>query len=504
MKMKSNNIAILIIVAGIAAGAGYLWGSIDTQSTSNGSSGTGEKKIAYWVAPMDPNYRRDEPGKSPMGMDLIPVYEGDEQEASGIEISSVTLNNIGVRLGEVRRQSIAREIKTVGYVSYDETKVSHVHMRAEGWIDELVTKVEGARVAKGDLLFRIYSPDIVVAQSDYLQALRGGNKELIALADERLQLLGLEARQVRALAKSRRVSQLVEVYAAQDGVIAELNVAEKMFVTPGTSILSIADLSTVWVLADIFEAQIGYLRKGLSASVKDSHDSGLQLEGDLEYVYPMIDPKTRSGKVRLRFTNPDEVLKPNMFADVIVRAEPIEDALVIPTDGLIRTGSSTRVVAALGDGRFEPREVKIGVVTDDLVQVLGGLEEGEEIVVSGQFLIDSESSLSSGFRRMTEGDEANEEGASLGAAPNENQASIFSIGIIHHVMPDQSKINLTHEPIPEIGWPTMTMDFGVVGDVDLESLSDGDTIHFEIGRGADGMYVITAIHKMDHSEMEAE
>jgi Cu(I)/Ag(I) efflux system membrane fusion protein len=487
---------VAIVVVGIL---GYMVGGAVEKRSAPDLVGVNDVKIAYWVAPMDPNYRRDEPGKSPMGMDLVPVYEG-EADKSGVRISPSTINNLGIRTARVLRKDLVYQIETVGFVGYDERHVSHVHMRTEGWIDELLAKVEGERVKRGDLLFRIYAPDLVVAQSEYLQALKSGDKVHIALTDERLRLLGFHKRQIIELQATRKLKQLVDVYADQDGVVTELNVAEKMFVTPGTSILTIADLSSVWVLADVFEEQSGWLAEGLDAQVETSFQSGSDLKGTVDYVYPTIDPLTRTIKVRLKFDNAGEVLKPNMYTKVWINAEARKDVLTIPQDALIRTAGSDRVIVSLGEGRFEPREVEVGLSSGREKEVLSGISEGDEIVVSGQFLIDSEASMSASLRRMS--DPASMPAKTPDAMEMDDNKpdvilSIRAVGTVDRVMAGHGMLTITHEPIPDIGWPVMTMDFQAGAEVDLSLLRVGDRIHFELARNDGGTYVVTAIHVMN-------
>lgn len=482
---------VAIVVVGVL---GYMVGSASQRPGPAVPDSSGEPEVAYWVAPMDPNFRSDAPGKSPMGMDLVPVYaEGDDDTA--VRISPSTVNNIGIRTASATRKDLAYQIETVGFVGYDETRVSHVHVRAEGWIDELKSKVEGERVKKGDLLFRIYAPQLVVAQSEYLQALRSGDKAHIDLSDERLRLLGFHGRQIDELKTSRTLNQLVDVYADQDGIITQLNVAEKMFVTPGTSILTIADLSTVWVLADVFEEQSGWLAEGLEARVETAFQAGLQLKGSVDYVYPMIDPLTRTIKVRLKFENAGEVLKPNMYAQVRIAARERSNVLTIPQDALIRTGGSSRVIVSLGEGRFEPREVETGLSSGGELEITSGIAEGDEIVVSGQFLIDSEASMSASLRRMSDPVQVTEEATSSDDHQNQSDGMpIQAMGTVNSVMAGHQMLNITHEPIASIGWSAMTMDFTAAAEVDLTSLWPGDKIHFELTRSGDGTYLVTVIH----------
>jgi Cu(I)/Ag(I) efflux system membrane fusion protein len=358
-----------------------------------------EKDILYWVAPMDPNYRRDKSGKSPMGMDLVPVY-ADDAGSNMVSIDAAVVQNLGVRTQEAERTRLWRGIDTVGYVDYDESKVSHIHLRTEGWIENLAVESEGERVKKGDRLFDLYSPELVNAQREYVTAITSGNKSLIRASRERLAALGISDDQIKYIEDTRKTKQRISVYAPQDGVVSSLMVREGMFVKPALNIMSLGDLSTVWLLAEVFERQAAWIKKDQAAEVKLSYLPGQVWNGKVEYIYPSLDPKTRTLKVRLRFDNPDEGLKPNMYANVRIFGGPKENVIVIPLEGLIRTGQDERVIVDVGDGYFEARNVVAGIESGDYVEIIRGIDEGERIVVSGQFLIDSEASMRASLMRM--------------------------------------------------------------------------------------------------------
>lgn len=366
-----------------------------------------EKEVLYWVAPMDANYQRDKPGKSPMGMDLVPVYV-DAAGGDAIMISPEVIQNLGVRTAKAEISRLWRGIDTVGYVDFDESKVSHIHLRTEGWIENLVVRSEGERVKKGDRLFNFYSPELVNAQEEFVQALSAGNKGLVAASTERLLALGISKQQIAALRKNRKVRQTIAVFAPQDGVVSTLPVREGMFIKPSMKVMSLADLSSVWLLAEVFERQVDWVSMGDAAQVTLSYLPGREWQGKVEYIYPSLDPKTRTLKVRLRFDNPEEALKPNMYANVKIFGGAKADILVIPMEALIRTGRNERVIVALGEGRFEARTVKAGIESGDWVEIASGLKPGEEVVVSGQFLIDSEASIKASINRMSKQDEMND------------------------------------------------------------------------------------------------
>ena len=374
-----------------------------------------EAEILYWVAPMDANYRRDKPGKSPMGMELVPVYanasgdSGDSGDSGKVIIAAEVIQNLGVRTATVKRSALLRVIDTVGYVEYDETRVSHIHLRTEGWIEQLVAHSEGERISKGEQLLALYSPELVNAQEEFVQALALGNNTLTRASRERLVALGIPADQVKQLEKTRKVRQNIAIYSPQDGVVSKLMVRHGMYVTPKTQVMSLADLSSVWLIAEVFESQADWVKVGQTAEVSLAFLPGRIWEGTVEYIYPSLDAKTRTLKARLRFDNPDEALKPNMYANVRIFGGARDDTIVIPVEALIRTGRESRVVMALGEGRFASRTVTAGIESGDQVEIIAGLEPGEEVVTSGQFLIDSEASLKASMTRMQASDNADEQ-----------------------------------------------------------------------------------------------
>ena len=361
-----------------------------------------DQEILYWVAPMDPNYRRDKPGKSPMGMALTPVYaNGDADGGSSVVIAPEMVQNLGVRTATAQRSRLWRRINTVGYIDFDESRLSHIHLRTEGWIENLAVQSEGERVKKGQRLFDLYSPELVNAQEEFVRSLAATNKRLIQASRDRLNALGIPGNQIRSLEKTRRVRQTISFYAPQDSVVSTLPIRDGMFVKPATRVMSLANLSSVWLLAEVFERQTDWVRTGQLAEVHLSFLPGRTWEGRVEYIYPSLDPVTRTLKVRLRFDNFDEALKPNMYANVRIYGGPGDNVIVVPVEALIRTGHEDRLIIALGEGRFEARKIRAGIESGDWLEVMEGIEAGEEVVISGQFLIDSEASLRSSFTRMT-------------------------------------------------------------------------------------------------------
>ena len=340
-----------------------------------------EKKIAYWVAPMDANYRRDKPGKSPMGMDLIPVYEeGDDSGA--VTISPAIVQSLGVRTAKVERGRLGRMIDTVGYIAFDESLIGHIHLRVEGWVEKLYVTNEGERVKKGDPLFELYSPELVNAQEEFLEALKSKNQRLIRSSRDRLLSLDISEDQVDKLKKSQKVNQYVTFHATQDGIVTSLNAPVGMYVKPATRVMSLVDLSRVWVQVDVFERQVDWVKEGQPAEMTLSFLPGRVWEGNVVYVYPELNKMTRTLRVRLQFDNPDESLKPNMYANVKLYSGIKRGVLIVPSEAIINSGRMTRVLIAKSGGKFVAREVSTGIESGDYTEILSGLQEGDNFGIA--------------------------------------------------------------------------------------------------------------------------
>lgn len=468
-----------------------------------------EKQPLYWVAPMDANYQRDKPGKSPMGMDLVPVYsdnnQGEGEGVGTIRISADVVNNLGVRTVTASYQAMHNQINTVGYVTYNEDKLVHIHPRVEGWIEKLYVKSIGDPVTKGQALYDIYSPELVNAQEELLLALDRQNNRLIQAAENRLMALQLPLLAINQLKKVKKVQQQITFYAPQNGVVENLNIREGFYVKPGSTLLSIGDLSEVWVDAEIFESQAGQVKQGTAVTMTLDYLPGKEWLGQVDYIYPILDAKTRTLKVRVRFENDNGEFKPNMFAQIVIHANSEAEVLLIPKEALIRTGNQNRVVLALGNGRFKSVEVSIGRVDSQSVEILSGLADGETVVSSAQFLLDSESSKTSDFKRMdTRSHTDNSQGGVMHDDANEqiNESSESELDTstawvkaqVMSLMADHKMLTLTHEPIPDWDWPEMTMNFTVAESIDFSLFTVGLSLHVEIEKMASGKYQVINIH----------
>ncbi len=377
----------------------------------------GERRITHWRAPMDPSFVSDKPGKSPMGMDLVPVYEDEagEEAGSAISISPVVVQNMGVRTGKVERRKLERTIRTVGTLDYDERLVRDVTTKFDGWIEELYADYTGQHIERGMPLFRVYSRELYSSQEEYLLALRNRNsvsaevlpeaaagmEGLARSARKRLELFDVSMEQIRELAARGAPTKTLKILSPHTGVIVEKNARDGMHVTPGSKLYTIADLSRVWVYVDIYENEAPFVKIGQEAAMELSYLPGEVFRGKVIYVYPFVDTNTRTIKVRLEFENPHILLKPGMFADVRISTDLRRRGLTVPRAAVIDTGQRQLAFVALGGGRFEPRDVRVGLdLGDDHVEILSGLDEGEEVVTSGQFLLDSESKLREAVAKM--------------------------------------------------------------------------------------------------------
>ena len=445
-----------------------------------------EPEILYWVAPMDPNFRRDEPGKSPMGMDLVPVYAENGSDSDAVHISSAVEQSLGVRTSKAERRSLWRKVEATGYVGFDETRVSQINLRTEGWIERLLVKNEGERVKKGQLLFEFYSPQVVNAQKEFVQAKRRNDPQMLAATEEKLLALGMVQADIQRLAKTLKATNTVQVLAPQDGTVTNLNVREGIFVKPATEIMSLADLSSVWLQAEVFESQTDWVMEAQSAEARLNYMPGEVFSGRVDYVYPVLDPKTRTLQVRLRFDNPHERMKPNMYARVTIFGKSHPGALSIPRESLIRGQDTDRVVVALGDGNYTVQEVMTGIESGGWLEIIAGLEVGDEVVTSAQFLIDSEASLAGSIQRLD---------ANLMTGNTQEDETVFGNGIVKAVDINARRVRVSHGPIEALGWTPMTMEFDVLPGADLETITIGQSIHFSLIQSEVGDYVIDVIHQ---------
>ncbi|EIO3937125.1 efflux RND transporter periplasmic adaptor subunit [Vibrio vulnificus] len=492
--MKSLQIATVALLIGAALGftANQYFNGHD-MSAMAATDNKASNEPLYWVAPMDPNYKRDKPGKSPMGMDLIPVYADDLAGANDkpgtVKIDPSVENNLGVKTAAVELAKLSPRIETVGYIAFDESQLWQTNVRVSGWVEKLYINAVGEQVKKGEVLFTLYSPELVKAQEELLNAKRTGRDGLVKGATERLLSLGVDREQINQVIRRGKASQTIEIKALANGVIASLNIREGGYLSPAQAVISAGPLNEVWVDAEVFERQAHWLTNGSQASMTLDALPGKAWQGEVDYVYPILDPKTRTLRMRLKFANPNGELKPNMFANITLQPVSDSEVLTVPKSSVIRSGGMTRVVLAEGEGKYRSARIETGREADDKVEVLQGLNQGDRIVTSAHFMLDSESSQSADLSRIN-GVEAAAETA-------------WAKGEITDLMTDHGMLTINHQPVPEWNWPGMTMNFNAAQGVDLSALQKGQAIEFEMQKTDDGQYQIVAI-KADNSVIASE
>lgn len=408
--MNPRMLAALVITLAAGVGLGWLLFSHTAMGPERSAASAGEAAASseplYWVAPMDPGYRRDGPGKSPMGMDLVPVYaNGDAAAGGGVHIDPGMAQDFGVRLATVQRAVLDDGFATLGSVALAEPRITHVHPRVSGWVERLAVSAEGDPVHAGDVLMELYSPDLVRAQDEYLIARRQGDDALREASATRLRSLGMTPSQITALARSGHAQERIPILADTDGFVAALKVREGMYIQPSTEVMALGVTDPVWVFAEVFEHQVSAVAVGQSARLTLDFLPGREWTGEVEFLYPQLDMPLRTLQVRMRFANPDGALRPGMFGTVHLGTLHPQPTLVVPREALIRTGGTApdRVVVALPDDRYRARAVRVGRVAGDAAEILSGLREGERVVASGQFLIDSESDVDADLLRIDAG-----------------------------------------------------------------------------------------------------
>lgn len=403
----------LILIAGLL-GTLY-WQRDRLRGPSTDNAGAAERKILYYFDPMHPAYKSDRPGTAPdCGMDLVPVYsDGGAQSAASfpagtVQISPEKQQLIGVQYTQASIRNISRTLRTVGRVTYDETKISHVHTKYEGWIEEVYVDFTGKLIKAGQPLLTIYSPELLQTQQEFLLARRGrteladspfresvyGANSIYEAARKRLELWDVTDQQIAELERSGTPTRAIPLFAPAGGFVTTRNAFPKQRVMPDTELYTIADLSNVWVVADVYESEAPEIRIGQTATVMLSYFSGRVFQGKLSYIYPQLDNTTRTLKVRIEVPNPGFALKPDMYADIAIQID-YGRQVVVPQEAVMDSGAEQQVFIAHEGGYFEPRRVTLGAKADQDVIVLAGLKAGEKIVTSANFLIDSESRLKS-------------------------------------------------------------------------------------------------------------
>jgi Cu(I)/Ag(I) efflux system membrane fusion protein len=447
------------------------------------------RKILYWQDPMAPGQRFDKPGKSPfMDMQLVPVYADEaNDDAGGVSISPRVQQNLGVRTAEVKRGTLARRIEAVGSVAYNERDVAVVQARSNGFLERLYVRAPLDAVKRGQPLAEVYVPDWVAAQEEYLSARRISRADATALdglvdaARQRMRLAGMSEEQIRRVESSGAVQARMTLVAPIGGVVTELAAREGMTVMTGAPLFRINGLGTVWVNAEIPEAFAAEVRPGRAVEASATALPGSSFKGKVSAILPEVNTVTRTLKARVELANPGGRLVPGMFASVDFAPGEASETLIVPTEAVIATGKRSVVIVAEGDGKFTPVDVEPGAESNGETEIRRGLQAGQKVVTSGQFLIDSEASLRGTAARM----------GVAKAASEPAQATYRSSGTVEAI--DGTDITLSHEAIPQLRWNAMTMTFALSDPRLAAAVRIGQQVAFEFRGKGDGVYEIVSI-----------
>lgn len=446
------------------------------------------RRILYWHDPMAPQQKFDKAGKSPfMDMPLQPVY-ADGAEEGTVSISPRVEHNLGVRTTEVVRASLAPKVETVGSVAYNERDLVMVQARSNGFLEKLYVRAPLDPVRQGQPLAQLYVPDWVAAQEDYLSAKRiaaqtevSGLATLVDGARQRMRLAGMTDEQIAAVEKGGKVQARITITAPIGGVIAELGAREGMTVMPGAPLFKINGLGTVWVNAEVPESMASQVRPGSAVDVRTAAFPGTTFKGRVSAILPEVNMATRTLKARIEVANPGAKLVPGMFATVDLSPAAHREVLAVPSEAVIQTGKRSVVMLAQGEGKFAPVEVETGIDANGQTEIRKGLEPGQKVVVSGQFLIDSEANLKATATRMTD--------TAVAAAPQTHRA----VGVVEQVARDE--ITISHEAIASLKWPAMTMSFALATEVPAK-LAAGDKVAFELREKKDGTFEVAKLEPL--------
>lgn len=481
----------LLLVA-LGAGGGY-WAGQQRPASNASSSMAGtdqatpknDRPVLYWHDPMVPGQRFDKPGKSPfMDMELVPVYADDAGDASGVRIDPRLQQNLGVRLAEVVQQGLAPKVETVGVIAYNERAVEVVTARASGFIDKLYVRAPLDPVRAGQPLAELLAPEWVAAQEEYLALARSQAPDAETLrraARQRLTVLGMPEGVIRAVEREGKPQARVVLTAPISGVVGELSAREGMTALQGAPLFRINGLGTVWINAEVPETQAALVRSGHPVRARVAAYPGQVFAGQVATLLPEVDPATRTLKARIEVANPKGLLKPGMFASVDLSAaasQPV--ALLVPTEAVIRTGTRNVVIVALEGGKFRPVDVVPGIESDGMTEIRQGLQSGQKVVASGQFLIDSEASLKATVARM---------GGTPAAAPG--GAMHHAEGVIEAIGTDS--VTLSHDPVTSLDWPAMTMGFKLPAAGLPAGLQVGDHVSFAFSATEQGEFAISSM-----------
>ena len=516
---------VIVAVAALAAAGGYWLGNRgETGGQRDSAATTGvaapsangakkERKLLYYRNPMGLADTSPVPKTDPMGMTYVPVYEGEEDAEPAapnqVRISTEKIQRLGVKTEAASLKTIDKLVRAAGRIEPDERHVYAVAPKFEGYVERLHVSATGQSVAKGQALFEVYSPELVSAQREYaiaaqgVQSLKGaggdaqaGMKQLAESSLMRLKNWDISDEQIKALATTGAARRTMTFRSPVSGIVTEKKALQGMRFMPGETLYQITDLSSVWVLADVFEQDIGLVKTGAKAKVTIDAYPGKVFGGTIAYIYPTLKAETRSVQVRIELANPGHLIKPGMFAQVELAVAARNRVVSVPVSAVIDSGTRRIVLVQAKEGRFEPREVKIGARSDSDVEVLEGIKDGERVVVAANFLIDAESNLKAVVSGFGQGDQGaatpaptDAPAAKAGAAATGHKAE----GKVDSADARTGMVSISHGPIASLKWPAMIMEFKVANDALLKDLKPGSTVAFEFVERQPGEWVITSV-----------
>lgn len=470
-------LSVVAIAVAAALAVGYQLGASSGHSDTPVASTTTapqetQRKVLYWYDPMTPGQRFDKPGKSPfMDMDLVPRYADETQDDGGITISARQQQNLGVKTAQATLRSLELQLNAFGTVATDERGIETISARANGLVEKLYVKAAQQFVQRNDPLAQLWMPQWSAAQQEYLAIRQWGDASLVAAARERLQLQFMPEEIVKAVERSGKPQTRITLRAPAQGYINKLDIREGAQVNAAQSLFELATLDPVWIVVDYPESQARLLSRGSDISATTDSWPGKTFHGKVDELLPNLETTTRTLKARLTLENPEHLLKPGMILNVAL-THPVTTppVVAIPDEALITTGTNNRVLLADGNGHFTPVDVKTGRSQSGWVEVTQGLKAGQSVVISGQFLIDSEASLKSALPQMAD-DQPQQDTPSAGPTPTTYSA----VGAIEAI--DGDTITISHGPVAALNWGPMTMDF--VASAELRpSLTIGQQINF--------------------------
>jgi len=522
MNTTTKQIAVALLLLAVAATA-YWFGTQHSSNVQTASSKAAERKVLYYRNPMGLPDTSPVPKKDSMGMDYVAVYEGDEQAATSINISIDKVQKLGVKSEAATLREMNSSLRVTGRIEIDERRTYTIAPKFEGWVERLHVNTTGQLVSKGQALFDVYSPELVSAQREQSLAAQGlaAMKDADAEAKQSMQRLA-EASATRLknwdVSDAKLNGNRITYYAKEAGIVLEKKAVQGMRFMPGEVLYQIADLSSVWVVADVPEQEIGQLQLGSTAQIKVDAYPERTFDGKVDFIYPTLNSATRTVQVRMQVSNPKTLLKPAMFANASLAVGKGGKVLAVPTSAVIDSGTRQVVLVRLAEGRFEPRNVSLGGRSDDYVEVLSGVAEGEQVVTSANFLIDAESNLKAALGGLGHGhggsasstskkDKAAPAAEHAGhAATEQTKPTVVghqAQGILEAINKDGT-LSITHQPIKSLGWPGMTMDFALANAALVSGIKPGSKIDFEIVERAPDEWVITKLNAATQEASHAQ